>query len=174
MHLQTSVKLAAFLIASGGGVAFAASAALTSAYPPPGMYRVDTQGSTQVNRGALPAITQQYAQEGVGGGVQLKGGKAGEAPVTASYAGQGPANICIKPLPASGAMPVATSCKSSAPDVTPGSLRYVSVCSGMKLDTTIRKVNATTWEFRSVILYSGAPMAGQQDFPGCAGCWRRR
>lgn len=114
----------------------------------------------------MPAITQQYAQEGAGGSVQLKGAKAGEAPVTTNYAGQGPANICIKPLPASGAMPVATSCKSNAPDVKPGSLRYVSVCSGMKLDTTIRKVDATTWEFRSVILYSGAPMAGQQDFSG--------
>ena len=104
MNLQRPFTLCAstaVLIASSGSAALAARAALTDVYPTPGLYRVDTQGNTQVNRGALPAITQQYAQEGAGGSVQLKGARAGSAPVTTNYPGQGPATVCIKPLPAS-------------------------------------------------------------------------
>jgi hypothetical protein len=68
MHL---VAGAAVLIASG--VASAASAALTAAYPPPGVYRVDTLGNPSLDRSGMPAIQDKYLQEGIGGSVQRAG-----------------------------------------------------------------------------------------------------
>ena len=157
---------AAVLLAASAGAACAASAALTNAYPTPGLYRIDTQGSLQHMRGGVAELSQQYTQEGAGGSVQLKGARAGSAPVTTHYAGQGPANVCIKPLPATGAMPAASSCKTSAPIVGPGSLQYTSVCGGMKLTTAIRKIDDKTWEYRIVTSGAPAPTSGQQDFAG--------
>jgi hypothetical protein len=165
LKIRCSLFTGAAILAASTA-AMAANAALTAVYPPPGLYRVDTQSNLQQLRGTASAQTQQYTQEGASGNVQLKGASAGHAPVTTNLAGQGEATVCMKPLPATGTMPVATNCKGGTPVAGPGSMRYTSVCGGMKLDITIRKVDAKTWEYRTVMVDNGAPMTGQQDFAG--------
>ena len=167
MDLKTSLHVAAagaLLIASGAVIA--ADAATMRLYPTPGLYRVDIQGNLQWNQGNSPAITQQTIQDGASGTVQLKSGRAGQAPVTTNYGGQGPAHVCIKPLLPSGAVPPTTNCKTSAPVAGPGSLGYTSVCGGMTLNTTIKKIDAKTWEYKLVTVDTGAPMTGLPDFAG--------
>lgn len=165
-NLYAATIVGGVFIIGAASAAFAASAALTSVYPTPGLYRIDTQGDLKQQRGNMPAITQQYTQEGAGGSAQIKGARAGSAPVTTNVPGQAPANVCIKPLPAIGTMPVATNCKSSAPVVGLGSLSYTSVCGGMKLNTAIKKIDDKTWEYRIVTSGNPAMMTGQQDFSG--------
>lgn len=166
MFLKTALHLfagAAALIASS--VAWAASAALTAAYLPPGVYRVDTQGNPSLDSRGMPAIKEQYRRDGTSGSVQLEGGRAGQAPVTNNRIGPGPANVCVKPLPATDTMPAAPNCAASAPVVGPGGVRYAVVCGGVKFDITLKKIDAMTWEYTMVRLESGVPITGlPQDF----------
>lgn len=167
MHVNTQLKLlvgAADLIASGA--ALAANAALISAYPPPGLYR----GDTQATRRSIQAIRRpscsnmcRKAPAAVSGS---RGGRVGEAPVTTNYAGQAPATVCMKPLPATGTMPAAPNCTASTPVVKPGSVQYAADCGGVKLNIAIRKIDAKTWEFNTHSIFTGAPMTGQQDLAG--------
>jgi len=167
MHVKTPLFLfAGAAVLATSSAAWAANAALTAVYPPPGLYRIDIQSNLTQHQGAAPAITQQYTQQGASGSVQIKSGQAGQAPVTTSLPGQRPATMCMKPLPATGAMPAGTNCKAGVPVAGPGSMRYTSVCGGMKLDITIRKVDAKTWEYKLITVDNGAPMTGQQDFAG--------
>lgn len=145
-------------VASGDGI-----------FPPPGLYRVDTEGSMQRNRGELPAIMQHMAQDGASGNARVAGGRANGAQTTRNYPGQGPVNYCMPARPAGGAMPVATGCTSGAPVTAPGSISYAATCGGLKMQTTIRKVDDKTWEYKVVSTESGAAVTGQPDYAGARG-----
>lgn len=155
---------AALLAIPAAGMA--ADAVRASAYPPPGLYRVDTEGSLQRNRGDLPAILQQSRQDGATGSAELTSSRAGEASTTQNAPGQGPVTYCMPALPAAGTMPVAKGCRASAPVSSPGSVNYISLCGGVKMNTTIRKIDDKTWEYKVVSTESGGPMTGQQNFAG--------
>jgi hypothetical protein len=144
--------------------AAALAAARKDAYPPPGLYRVDSTGSMERHRGALPSIMQHLAQDGVSGNTDMSGGRAGAAQAALNAAGQGPANYCMPALPANGSMPAARGCKAGAPVPSAAGLSYATQCGGLRLNTTIRKLDGKTWEYRVVSIETGAAMAGQPDY----------
>lgn len=157
---RTLAALAATLVAAAPALA----ASRADAYPPPGLYLVDADATLQRNRSALPAIMQHLTQDGASGAARVSGGKAGGATRSLDIPGNGPATVCMAPLAADGAMPKGSGCKASAPTRTADSLSYVMLCKGMKTNTTIRKLDDKTWEYRVATLMSGAPMGGQPNY----------
>lgn len=147
----------------------AAAPSRADAYPPPGLYRVDTEGTMQRNRGELPAILQHVVQDSAGGNARITGGRANQAQTTRNYPGQGPVNYCMPARPAGGAMPAATGCTAGAPVTAPGSVSYTTACGGLKMQTTIRKIDEQTWEYKVVSTESGAAVTGQPDYAGARG-----
>lgn len=154
MQLKTPLCLfAAVAGVSVSGTALAFDAVKNIIYPSPGLYRVVTKGTMQDNSSGGSGLTHEIEQDSATGNARTKTTRPGEAPVTNSYTGQGPINQCIKPLPAGGAMPAATSCKTSAPVIGSDTLTYTSVCAGMKVNMTIKKMDDKNWEYTTAFNY---------------------
>jgi hypothetical protein len=171
MHLKSitfplTLASAAVLLIAPAAVTAASVPSKASVYPPPGLYRVDTDGKARHNDGELPALMQHTVQDGASGSVRITGGRANEAQVTKDYAGDGVVKYCMPALPLSGALPVARGCKASAGVTAPGSLNYITLCGGLKMNTTISKIDEKTWEYKIVSTESGAPVTGQMNFAG--------
>jgi hypothetical protein len=113
--------------------------------PPPGLYRVDTDSTMSKPGGTL--LTVQTNENGATGGV-TRSGSGGVAATTRQYRGEGPVTVCVKaPLKEMPAELVpAGACSSSAPVVRGGVATFKSSCAFGDITTTMRKVDAKTWE----------------------------
>ncbi len=114
--------------------------------PPPGLYRVDTD-NLMGKPGGTP-LTMQTRENGATGGVTRSGSVNGAAAKTRQYQGEGPVTVCVKaPLKAVPAELVpAGACPSAAPVVRGGVATFKSSCEFGDITTTMRKVDAKTWE----------------------------
>ena len=135
----TLIALAALAVA---GVANAAD----DYAPPPGLYRVDTDN--MMSKPDRTPLTVQTRENGASGGVTRSGSVNGAAATTRRYQGEGPVTVCVKaPLTAVPAELVpAGACPSSAPVVRGGVATFKSNCEFGDITTTMRKVDAKTWE----------------------------
>jgi len=164
MQLKNTMPALAALAVAFGAAAPALAATRDDVYPPPGMYQVDADATVKRNRGALPAVIAHLQQDGASGASRVSGGKLGRETRSVDHAGSEPTRVCMAPLAKGGAMPKASGCKSSAPIRTADSLSYVMLCRGMKTNTTIRKLDDRTWEYKVATVMSGSPMGGQPNY----------
>lgn len=163
MQLKTPLCLfaaAACLSVSGAALAF--ESVKNIVYPSPGFYRVVSKSTQKDNAGGKPGMTHEIEQDSATGNARTTTTRPGDAAITNTYAGQGPINQCIKPLSASGAMPAATTCKTSAPVVGTNTLTYTSVCAGMKMHITIKKIDDQNWEYLTAVNYGAGDQAATQ------------
>lgn len=163
MQLKTPLCLfATTACLSMSGMVLAFESVKNIAYPSPGYYRIVSKSTQKENSGGGLAMTHEMEQDTATGNARTATTRPGEAPITNTYAGQGPINQCIKPLPASGAIPPSTGCKTSAPVIGTNTLTYTSVCPGMKFNITIKKIDDMNWEFTTALNYgTGAQTATQ-------------
>lgn len=163
MQWKTSVHLsagAAWLCVCGTALAF--EAVKNIVYPSPGLYRVVTKSTMKDNGASGAGMAHEIEQDSATGNARTTTTRPGEAPLTNSYAGQAPLSQCIKSLPASGAIPAATSCKTSAPVVGANTLTYTSVCAGMKVNITIKKIDDKNWEYTTAFNYGAGDQTATQ------------
>lgn len=163
MQLKTLLCLfAAAACLSMSGMVLAFDTVKNILYPSPGLYRVVTKSTMQDNAAVGPGLTHEIEQDTATGNARTTTTRPGEAPITNSYAGQGPLSQCIKPLPASGAIPATASCKTSAPVIGANILAYTSVCAGMKVDITIKKIDDRNWEYTTAFKYGEGKQTATQ------------
>ena len=143
-----------------------AADAVAAAYPPPGLYRIDSDAPTKQNGG--DQILQHLIQDGVTGKAQITGHSAHTAESSKEFAGTGPTTYCMPALAAGGALPVKSGCKASRGAPGEHSINYITVCGGMKLATTITRVDEKTWVYKTVSAQSSAPMTGGPNYAGMA------
>lgn len=164
MQLKTPLSLfAAAACLSLSGVALAYDAVKNIIYPSPGLYRVVTKSTMKDNSTGASGMTHEIEQDSATGNARTAITRPGDAPVVNTYTGQGPLSQCIKPLPPGGAIPAATSCKTSAPVVGANTLTYTSVCAGMKVNITIKKIDDQNWEYTTAFNYGTGDQTATQN-----------
>ena len=126
-------------------------------FPPPGLYRVDMVGTQSSSAGGMTA-EQTTTVQGATGNTTATQRVTGQPSVAArSHAGQAPLQVCIQPGAAAQAAPAAamaglsaTACKPMGPTVIDGDTARFSVqCATLEQDLQSRRIDATTWEWRT-------------------------
>ena len=157
--------VAAMLAAGASAVPRAADAAVSlAAYkkvaPPPGLYRLDQDGTMR-----MPDVDASFRQkeDGATGDVSTRSTQGGQS-YDRQFKGKGPNTFCVKP---SAGKPVAippeiaaAACKNISESATDDTIVLESQCSIGKIKLTIRKLGKDTWEYLhegDVKVHSGAP-----------------
>lgn len=138
--MMSKPTYAAALIAIAGAVH-----AANDFTPPPGLYRVDTD-NTMTSGGGNP-VSVQMRESGATGSVTRTGSVNGVPRSTQQYQGEGQVTVCVqagaKELPAQMAQ---AGCTSAPAVVSGGVATFKSSCGFGDVITTMRKVDARTWE----------------------------
>ena len=157
--------VAAMLAAGASAVPRAADAAVSlAAYkkvsPPPGLYRLDQDGTMR-----MPDVDASFRQneDGATGDVSTRSTQNGQS-YDRQFKGTGPNTFCVK---SSAGKPVAippemaaAACKNISESATDDTIVLESQCSIGKIKLTIRKLGKDTWEYLhegDVKVHTGAP-----------------
>lgn len=128
--------------------------------PPPGLYRVDTD-NTMTSGGGNP-VSVQTRESGATGGVTRTGSVNGGPASTQQYQGEGPVTVCVKAgtkqVPA---QMVQAGCTSAPAVVGGGVATFKSSCEFGDVTTTMRKVDARTWESVTRVAQKNAAVSSQ-------------
>lgn len=144
------LKLTVLALAALNGAALAAPpAAATANLPPPGLYRIDMDANTLHRDGTNTTLTQQ-----ANAAATLRAQKPGSAPTTLSVPNGSAQQICIgAPTAAGGFNPIAqygkANCKAAPVVTTAAGTTFAAKCDILDVASTIRKLNATTWEVKT-------------------------
>ena len=144
--------VAAVLAAGASAVPRAADAAVSlAAYkkvaPPPGLYRLDQDGTMR-----MPDVDASFRQteDGATGDVSARTTQGGQS-YDRQFKGKGPNTFCVK---SSAGKPVAippgmaaAACKNLSESATDDTIVLESQCSIGKIKLTIRKLSKDTWEY---------------------------
>lgn len=163
--MPRTLLVAALLAAGGFAVPGAADAAVSlAAYnkvaPPPGLYRLDLDGTLRMPD-ADASLRQK--EDGATGDVSTRTTQGGQS-YDRQFKGKGPNTFCVKP---SAGKPVAippemaaAACKNLSESATGDTIVLESQCSIGKIKLTIRKLGKDTWEYLhegDVKVHNGAP-----------------
>ena len=128
-------------------------------FPPPGLYRIDID-STVSPAGTSPKV--RIEENGTTGHAVGTWSDAQGNRTTRSFEGKGPNTWCMPPRgndPAAlAAVPGAQACRNQGIRRTEDGLEFSSVCPVGTFATTIRKIDATTWEY--LTRTTSSPSAG--------------
>ena len=147
--------LALALAASCMGLHLGAAASDT---PPPGLYRIDSDATSDIGdkSGEMRTITK-----GDSGDTEIQW-RQGERSKVRQFKGDKPVTHCVKsskgpPLP-----PEATSCTTESTSKTAAGVTHTSICPMGKLSVTIRQLGKDRWEYLAdMAMVAGA--AGGHD-----------
>lgn len=138
--------LVAALFVVGAADAAISPAAFNKVAPPPGLYRIDTDGTMRMPD-ADATIRQK--QDGATGDVDVSATQKGQA-YQRQFKGTGEQTYCLPPRSGKAAiLPPemgAAACKNISESVTDTTLVTESQCSIGKIKVTIRKLGNDTWE----------------------------
>lgn len=163
--MPRTLLVAALLAAGAVAVPGAADAAVSlAAYnkvaPPPGLYRLDQDGTLRMPD-ADASLRQK--EDGATGDVSTRTTQGGQS-YDRQFKGKGPNTFCVKP---SAGKPVAippemaaAACKNLSESATGDTIVLESQCSIGKIKLTIRKLGKDTWEYLhegDVKVHNGAP-----------------
>lgn len=113
-------------------------------FPPPGLYRIDTDAQIR-SQGTVQRITQQ----GTSGRATVNSQAPGRADDIRNAQGESPKNFCMGPRSANGGLlPPASSCRGAKLANSANGATYTMQCGFADITTVVRKLNATTWEYR--------------------------
>ena len=157
--------VAAMLAGGASAVSGAADAAVSlAAYkkvaPPPGLYRLDQDGTMR-----MPDVDASFRQteDGATGDVSARTTQGGQS-YDRQFKGTGPNTFCVK---SSAGKPMAippgmasAACKNISESATDDTIVLESQCSIGKIKLTIRKLGKDTWEYLhegDVKVHNGAP-----------------
>ena len=146
--MPRTLLVAALLSACVAGTAGAAvtPAACNKVAPPPGLYRIDSDGTMR-----LPDAdaTVRQKQDGATGDVSVSATQKGQG-YQRDFKGEGQQTYCLPPRSGKGdILPpqmAAAACKNISESVTDTTLVTESQCSIGKIKVTIRKLGNDTWE----------------------------
>jgi hypothetical protein len=142
----------------------AAAAVPDSHLPPPGLYRVDSEGNSTTLNGRGPSITVQQQADGASGNERYQALRAGAGQVARDYVGERNTTFCM-PVSGRGAglpLPNGGSCRSGPGVAGKDGTTFVLHCQGLDMTTVVRKLDARTWEVRFEGQQS-APVVGSVD-----------
>jgi hypothetical protein len=145
-YLSGIATVAAVLMLQLAAASAAAAAPVADNLPTPGLYRVDSDG-TSTNR---DGTTVQQKNDGATGGSSLRAQAPGGVVFNRGFPGDGPKQICIGARAANGGVPLpamlaSQGCKGSPPVTGPNGTTYSSRCDAADTTTVVRKVDAKTW-----------------------------
>jgi len=125
--------------------AIASTALAADKLPPPGLYKVDTDGTT-VHRDGASVSLQQKADGSAVSRMQAPG----KAPVTRTMAGEPAKQLCLGAPAAGGASPLAglvgkSNCKALNP---PAGATFAASCDMADFAATVRQLDPKTWEIK--------------------------
>lgn len=160
MHLQSKSFPRALGCAAVLLFPLAAFGAPADPFPPPGLYRVDSDATMTVNGNRIRVASDAASGAGV---VETHG--AGKAPTRQLVAGEGAKNICMPARAANGGLPLpGSNCRSGPAETGPGGTTFTAACGFMDVTTVVRKLDAKTWEYRvSSVEHLGAGVAAMPD-----------
>jgi hypothetical protein len=135
----------------------AACGAPADPFPPPGLYRVESDGSMTMRGGTIRSATDAATASGV-----VETHSPGRPSTRQTVAGEGPKNICMPARAANGGLPLpASSCRGGAPVVGPNGVTYSAACGFADITTLVRKLDSKTWEYKvTSVEHLGAAGAG--------------
>jgi hypothetical protein len=153
--------------------ATAGAATVADIVPPPGLYRVEVDGTIMAPDHGKAAMRQTTGASG--DTVARQFGRNGEVVGTISEKGRGPLTQCIKPvgqaqaLASLAAMRGAGACVAAGPGVIEnGSLVTRQKCPFGEFTYTLTKVDKVTWEYRTEAMVrpvaSGGAMMANMKF----------
>ena len=136
--------------------------------PPPGLYKVDTDGAT-VHRGGATVSLQQKAD----GSVIQRMQTPGKAPTTRAMTGEPAKQLCLGAPAAGGASALAglvgkSNCKSLSP---PAGATFAASCDMADFAATVRQLDPTSWEIK-VKLDEHLGSKGMLDFEQQKKMWQ--
>ncbi|HEX7987386.1 MAG TPA: hypothetical protein VF616_28020 [Duganella sp.] len=138
--------LVAALLAAGAASAAISPAAFNKVAPPPGLYRIDSDGTLR-----MPDADATFRQkeDGASGDVSVSATQQGQG-YQRDFKGAGAQTYCLPPRSGKAAiLPPdmgAAACKNISESVTDTTLVTESQCSIGKVKVTIRKLGNDTWE----------------------------
>jgi hypothetical protein len=151
-YLSGIATVAAVLMLQWAAASAAAAAPVADDLPTPGLYRVDSDGTSIYRDGT----TVQQKNDGATGGGSLRAQAPGGVVFNRGFTGDGPKQICIGARAANGGLPLpamlaSQGCKGSPPVTGPNGTTYSSRCDAADITTVVRKVDAKTWEMKVAI-----------------------
>ncbi len=166
MNAPLSHALALAALAAPLAAPLAAGAATMADFtPPPGLYRVEVDG-TILGQDHASAVARQTT-DASGDTVARQFGRNGQVAKTITEKGNGPLTQCIKPvsnaqaMASLAAMAGAGACVASGPGVIEnGSLVTHQKCPFGDFTYTVTRVDKVTWEFRTQALVRPAAATG--------------
>lgn len=129
--------------------------------PTPGLYKVDSD-ATITNYGPHGSKTHVRLQQPSSGDVTATWTGPENASATRTIQNGEASNVCIPPRDKSKPAfvpPTSASCETTAPSKTKLGWVLKSKCSFADITTTIRQIDAKTWEFENHVLQSMMPSA---------------
>lgn len=132
--------------------------------PPPGLYRVDSNGTTRDRDGSV-----QRQHSGIDGTGVIRAQGPHQPGRTIALGADGPKSICLGERSANGLplppMPAQAKCTNTPAVEGPDGVSSSARCSFADIVTVIRKLDAKTWEMKADIkMHTGAGGAGMLDF----------
>jgi hypothetical protein len=151
-YLSGIATATAVLMLQWAAASAAAAAPVADDLPTPGLYRVDSDGTSIYRDGT----TVQQKNDGATGGGSLRAQAPGGVVFNRGFTGDGPKQICIGARAANGGLPLpamlaSQGCKGSPPVTGPNGTTYSSRCDAADITTVVRKVDAKTWEMKVAI-----------------------
>jgi hypothetical protein len=158
--LVAALLAAGSSIVSGAADAAVSVAAYNKVAPPPGLYRLDQDGTMR-----MPDADASFRQkeDGATGDVGTRTTQGGQS-YDRQFKGKGPNTFCVR---SSAGKPVAlppemaaAACKNLSESATDDTIVLESQCSIGKIKLTIRKLGKDTWEYLhegDVKVHNGAP-----------------
>ena len=141
--------------------AAAAPPAPANVFPPPGLYRIDTDSDLKIGNALGQVMSNRITQDSKSTTVQGK--RADGSSAAAQSVAGAPNTTCIKPSAPNRTLPPTAGCKGAPGVAGPGSMTFNQTCGGVQLSTVVRKLDDKTWEYRTRSVERGpAAVAGGQ------------
>lgn len=123
----------------------AAASAPADPFPPPGLYRVDSDGAMNMS-----GTTARIAGNGATGAGVIEGRTGNQAVQRRVTPATGQVTMCMPARPVNGGLPLPnSSCRAGAPVSGPDSTTFTAACGFLNTTTVVRKLNPKTWEYRT-------------------------
>lgn len=136
-------------------------------FPPPGLYRVNADSTTAATVGGK-STSARTTHDSAKGTTTLQGKRADGSTLSPQVMAGAPNTTCIAPLQADRRMAPVAGCSGSPGVVGQDSMTFNLSCGSLKMTTVVRKLNDTTWEYRTRTTDNGSlrGVPGQQDVGG--------
>ena len=122
------------------------ASSISDTLPPPGLYRIDTDGTVRSMHGGQVVTSQRMQTAGAGGATNTRVTVPGQPAITRKYPGQTDQTVCVKPAAPTLPPPLA-GCVSAPARLTDTGVVMDNKCGYLNAVTTIRKLDDKTWEY---------------------------